>query len=308
MKILVTGAAGTIGRIVVRDLLDAGHEVRAFDRAPLPRELRDKCESQLGDLTDRYAVLKAVEGVEGVAHLGAIPNPENGSDLILFPPNVLGTQLVFEACEAFDVGRVALASSGSIFGFAFQNAPHGEEKIGPHYLPMTEEHPIENCDVYGLSKQCNEITAGMYSRRTGMATTCLRLGWVNSTERLNPWMRRALERGGEWKSRDLWGYVDRRDAARAFRLALEHVENGHHILHIMAQDYWSTLPYRALLELHYPSLLPSLDEAVAAGYDASQGGWNTKRAQELLGWKSQHHWGDLEELKDLVEQRSQSKA
>ncbi|RYG53242.1 SDR family oxidoreductase, partial [bacterium] len=221
-------------------------------------------------------------------------------------PNVLGTQLVFEACAAFDVSRVALASSGSIFGFAFQNAPHGEEKISAHYAPITEAHPIENCDVYGLSKQCNEMTAGMYSRRTGMATTCLRLGWVNSVERLNNWTRRALERGAEWKSRDLWGYVDRRDAARAFRLALEEVESGHHILNIMAQDYWAVLPYRTLLETHYPNLLASFDEAVAGGYEASQGGWDTRRAQELLGWKSQYHWSDLEELKDLAKQRREA--
>ncbi len=306
MKVLVTGAAGTIGRVVVSDLLEAGHEVRTFDRIPVPSELREKCECHLGDLTDRYAVLKAVEGVEGVAHLGAIPNPEGGNHLTLFAPNVLGTQLVFEACEVFEVRRVVLASSASIFGFAFQNAPHGEEKIGPHYLPINEAHHLENCDVYGLSKQCNEMTAGTYSRRTGMATTCLRLGWVNSMERVNNWMRRALEHGGEWKSRDLWGYVDRRDAARAFRLALEGVESGHHVLHILAQDYWSTLPYRELLRLHYPGLLSSFDEAVAAGYDASQGGWDTRRAQELLGWKSQHHWSDIEEFRDLVEQRQKA--
>ncbi|RYX83349.1 NAD(P)-dependent oxidoreductase [bacterium] len=303
MKILVTGAAGAIGRVVVGELLDAGHEVRAFDRTPIPRELRDRCEMQLGDLTERFTVLKAVEGVDGVAHLAAIPNPEGGNDAILFPPNVLGTQLVFAACEAFEVRRVAIASSASIFGFAFQNAPHGEEKIGPHYLPINEAHPIENCDVYGLSKQCNEMTAGMYARRTGMAATCFRLGWVNSVEKLNNWTRRALERGMEWKSRDLWGYVDRRDVARAFRMALENVESGHHILNILAQDYWSVTPYRTLLELYYPTLLPSFDEAVTIGYDPMHGGWDTRRAQELLGWKSIHHWSDHEELQDLAEQR-----
>lgn len=305
MKILVTGAAGAVGSAVARELLEAGYEVRTFDRVPIARELREKCELHLGDLTDRLAVLRAVEGVDAVAHLAAIPHPQGGNSLMLFAPNVLGTQLVFEACEAFEVGRVVLASSASIFGFAFQNAPQGEEVIGPHYLPIDEKHPIENRDVYGLSKQCNEITAGTYSRRTGMATTCLRLGWVNSTERIEGWTRRSLERGSEWKSRDLWGYVERRDAACAFRLALEKVENGHHVLHVLAQDTWSVLPFRELLEKHYPDLLASFDEAVAAGYMASQGGWNTRRAQELLGWKSQHHWGDNEELKDLAQKSRQ---
>jgi nucleoside-diphosphate-sugar epimerase len=299
MKILVTGASGGVGR----DLLGAGHDVRAFDRVPLPADLRPQCESHLGDITDRYAVLKAVEGVEAVAHLAAIPHPGGGNDLILFAPNVLGTQLVLEACESFGIGRVALASSCSIHGFAFQNVPHGEEVIGPHFLPLTEDHPIENRDVYGLSKQCNELTAAMVSRRTGMATTCLRLMAVFSLEELNPWTRRNLERGLEWKSRDLWGYVESRDAARAFRLSLENVESGHHVLLITAQDYWSTSPFRALIERHFPHLLPSMDEAQSKGYDFKDGGFDTRRAQELLGWKSEHHWGDLEELKGLKEER-----
>ncbi len=308
MKILVTGASGEVGRAVVRDLLDNGHEVRAFDRTPLPLDLRSKCEVHLGDITDRFAVLKAVEGVEAVAHLAAIPNPMGGNDLVLFAPNVLGTQLVLEACEAFDVRRVALASSCSIWGFAFQNAPHGEEVIGPHFLPITEEHPIENRDVYGLSKQCNEATAAMYSRRTGMATTCLRLMAVFSLEHLNPWMRRSLERGFEWKSRDLWGYVERRDAARAFRLSLENLESGHHVLQIAAQDYWSLAPFRALIERHYPELLPLMSQAQPNGYNFAHGAWDSRRAQELLGWKSQHHWGDVEELKELREKREDNRA
>ncbi len=298
MKILVTGAAGGVGGAVARELLDAGHEIRAFDRAPLPRDLRERCEMHLGDLTDRYAVLRAVEGVEAVAHLAAIPNPVHGNDLSLFAPNVLGTQLVFAACEAYDVRRVALASSCSIFGFAFQNVPFGEEVIGPRFLPITEDHPIENRDLYGLSKGCNEATAAMYNRRCGIASVCLRLCAVHSLEEIHPWLRRSLERG-EWKSRDLWGYVERRDAARAFRLALERVESGAHVVTLAAQDYWSAWPYRALLERHYPAMLPSFDAAVADGYDPAHGGWDSRRAGELLGWKSKHHWSDLEGLGEL---------
>jgi len=303
MKILVTGAAGSVGGAVARDLLEAGHEVRAFDRAPLSPDLRARCEMQLGELTDRYAVLRAVEGVEAVAHLAAIPNPTHGNDLSLFAPNVLGTQLVFEACEAFEVRRVALASSASIMGFAFQNAPNGEEKLEPLCLPLDEDHPVLNCDVYGLSKQCNELTAAMYWRRSEIASVCLRLLGVFSLEKVHPWTRRNIEHGGQWKNRDLWGYVERRDAARAFRLALERIETGHHVLNIGAQDYLSSWPYRALLERHYPALLPSFEEAVAAGYNPAHGGWDTRRAEQLLGWKSQHHWGDLEELRALKEAR-----
>jgi nucleoside-diphosphate-sugar epimerase len=157
---------------------------------------------------------------------------------------------------------------------------------------MDENHPIENEDVYGLSKQCNELTAAMYTRRTGMATTCFRLTWVTDLEKLDRWSRRWLERAGENKSPDMWSYVDRRDVASAFRLAIEKVESGHHILLLAARDLWgmsgdSAEGWRARIEEHYPNLVSFLDN----GFDYGKYGFlDTRRAGELLGWESRFHW------------------
>ena len=286
MKVLVTGAAGKVGGAVARDLLDAGHQVRILDRAVPAPELRARCEVVYADLTDRFALLRACEGVEAIAHLAAVPDPVGGKDLELFAPNVVGTQYLLAAAEAYDVKRVALASSGSIYGYPFQR----NDNIEPHYLPLDEAHPIENQDVYALSKQCNELTAAMYTRRCGMATTCLRLSKVVDLQSGNPWMRRWLERAGAHRDRDLWSYVEIRDAARAFRLALERVESGHHVVLLAARDLWGTGDWRALIEEHYPKLAPFLD----SGFDYERYGfWDTRRAGELLGWESRWHWREV---------------
>ena len=294
MKVTVTGAAGRVGQAVAREFLEAGYAVQIIDRAAPPDDLRQRCEVCYLDLTDRLGLLRALEGSEAIAHLGAIPDPSGGKDLELFPTNVVGTQFLFAAAEAHGIKRVALASSGSIYGMPFQKS----DTLEPQYLPLDENHPILNEDVYALSKQCNELTAATYTRRTGMATTCLRLSWVVNFERVDRWSRRWLERAGEHKSRDLWAYVERRDVARAFRLAIEKVESGHHVLLIAAQDLWgfggdTPEGRHARIEQHFPDLLPFLDN----GFDyANQGFWDTRRAQELLGWQSKYHWRDALEV------------
>ena len=294
MKILVTGASGGVGSAVARELLDNNHQVRIFDRAAPSSELRRDCEVVYGDVTDRLAVLRAVQDCEAVAHLAAIPNPMGGNALELFAPNVLGTQHLLSAAEGEGIQRFVLASSGSIYGFPFQpeNAPDG--RIEPQYLPLDEEHPILNRDVYALSKQCNELCAAMMTRRTGMATTCLRLSWVVDFTNVHQkrWAKRGLSRASEWKNPDLWTYVERRDAARAFRLSLENVDSGHHVLLIAARDVWGAGDRKEWIRKHYPQLESYLENGFPYETD---GFWNTRRAEDVLGWKSEIHWRDVPE-------------
>lgn len=68
MPILVTGATGTVGRCVVRRLLDAGHPVRALTRDPAGARLPAGVEVVAGDFTDPSSLRPALRGVER-AHL-----------------------------------------------------------------------------------------------------------------------------------------------------------------------------------------------------------------------------------------------
>jgi nucleoside-diphosphate-sugar epimerase len=289
MNILVTGASGRVGSAVARELLLHGHKVRVFDRSAPPKDLRRRVKVIYGDIADRYALMKAAEGMDAIAHLAAIPNPNNGNEEILFQPNVLGTQYLLAAAELHEVSRVVLASTCAIYGL-----PFARERIEPQYLPLDENHPMLQQDLYGLSKQINELTAATYTRRSGMATTCLRISMVvDFTSPQMRWLHRMIERAAEWPSHDLWAYIDVRDVARAFRLALERVESGHHVAHIVARDTLTDHDRRDLIRRHFPHLERFLE---TYNYEA-MGFWDTRRAEELFGFVAEIDWRD--EIKKL---------
>lgn len=292
MKILVTGAAGRVGRYVAEELLQHGHSVRCLDKNAVTPELRGRVEGVYADLTDRFAMLRVTEGCDAIAHLGGIPFPGKDEER-LFPTNVLGTQHLLAAAETHGIQRFVLASTCAIYGLVFQPT----SSIQFHYLPVDENHPIVTADLYSLSKQCNEQTAATYTRRCGMATTCLRLTHTAEfTGRILRMQRRGIQHSLEYPSADLWAYIHVKDAARAFRLALEKVEQGHHVMHIVSRDLLATAGHVELLEKHYPNLLPFLD-----GFDYPKlGFWDTSRAKALLGFVAEHSWRQVPELQDLV--------
>ena len=73
VRVLITGAAGRIGSVLVKGLKDR-YRVRGFDRVEMP-DLED---SLVGDVADFDAVLKATEGMEAVIHLAAVPSGAEG--------------------------------------------------------------------------------------------------------------------------------------------------------------------------------------------------------------------------------------
>lgn len=290
MRVLITGTSGRVGSVTAKEFLEHGYEVRALDRFAPPEDLRGRVEGIYADITDRYALLRAAEGCDCIAHLAAIPSPGHQDDIILHN-NVVGTQYVLAAAEAHGIKHVALASTCCTFGIVFAHHP-----IDPQYLPMDENHPNLPQDLYGLSKIMNEETAATYTRRTGMVTVCLRLTTVTSLEGKNPeWQRRWLQNSHKRRAGDLWTYIEVRDCARAFRLAVEKPQEGSHVLIIGARDSYTTHDIRELVREFYPTLSEYTErlEPHSSLYD-------TRRAEEVLGFVAEHSWRDVPELREAV--------
>jgi nucleoside-diphosphate-sugar epimerase len=123
-KVLVTGGAGYIGSVLVRQLLSKGFEVRAFDSLKFGGEAlydvsqNPKFELVKGDIRDKEAVKKAMEGIYAVAHLAAIVGDPACKKFADEAREVNGqaSKDVFEIAEAAGVKRFVFASTCSNYG------------------------------------------------------------------------------------------------------------------------------------------------------------------------------------------------
>ncbi len=82
MNVLVTGSTGGIGGYVVDRLLQAGHTLRTLDIPARPD--RTGVEHIPGDVRDLGLVRRAVQGMEAVVHLAAIPYDMDRQDALHF--------------------------------------------------------------------------------------------------------------------------------------------------------------------------------------------------------------------------------
>jgi len=192
-RVLVTGAAGAIGRPVCAELRAGGHAVRAFDLQPTP----DVDDAVVGDITDRDAVSSATLGMDAVIHLAAIPT-DAPLDALL-GPNVLGTHHVLEAASEHGARRVVLSSTIQTIG-----------QLSRERRVTAEDRAPGN--HYALTKIWLEEMGAMAARKHGLSVVVPRIAWM---------VRNAAEakRMNELGAYDV--YLSPRDAARFFRIAVE---------------------------------------------------------------------------------------
>src|SRR3981081_2271444 len=108
VKVLVTGAAGTVGREITTHLRAAGWSVRAHDRMPLDRGAAE--EVARGDLRDPEHTQALFCGVNAVVHGAAIPAPIPDADQEVFANNVLSAFQVLGAAGRAGVPRMVYIS------------------------------------------------------------------------------------------------------------------------------------------------------------------------------------------------------
>jgi UDP-glucose 4-epimerase len=122
-RCLVTGGAGFIGSHVVDRLLALGHEVRVVDnlstgnRANLAH-VADRVDFMLGDLCDPAVAARAVEGMEVIYHIAALPSvPRSLKDPWgSHDANVNATVHLLQAAVKAGARRVVYSSSSSVYG------------------------------------------------------------------------------------------------------------------------------------------------------------------------------------------------
>jgi nucleoside-diphosphate-sugar epimerase len=283
MRITVTGAAGGIGRYVVAHLVDSGVEVVAFDRARwVPSEAGITRPSLIvtAQADDRSAVAEALRGSDAVIHLAGIPSPTTHDPVLLFRSNTAATMTVLTEAAEQGIRAAVIASSISALGLVY--SPH---MVSPMYAPIDECHPLRPDDAYALSKQCDEAAGEMTSRRYEISVLAFRFPFTATASAIRA---RAADMSlhPEGGARELWAYLDVRDAARACRLGVEALLGskalGYHAVNVVADDSLSTTPLTTLLARYHPRTvqLPALAKSRAA--------YTTNLAESLLGFRANH--------------------
>ncbi|GAA2331329.1 NAD(P)-dependent oxidoreductase [Dactylosporangium salmoneum] len=245
MRVLVTGAAGSIGRAVCARLAAEGADIAALvlDDAPLPAASH----VVVGDAGDPETVGRALAGgVDAVVHLAALRSPDLGSPVEVFAGNTRATFVVLEEAARRGVRRAVIASSYSILGLRF--APH---VLHPAYYPIDEATPLQVEDPYSLSKQVDEATAAMMHRRYGMDVVALRLPFTVDWPDLER-VARASRDDPAGMAADSWSYLHIDDAAEAAWLALTRPVSGFHPVFLAAPRTLDPRPTAELIAEFHP--------------------------------------------------------
>ena len=200
-RVLVTGAAGGIGSRLRTLLKDIYPDIRWSD-LKTPAGLAPDERFIQADLAVMSEVEKAVDGVQGIVHLGGF-SVEGPWDTIL-NANIIGCYNLFEAARRAGVERIVFASSNHAVGFY------------PRQRRIGTDDAVRPDSRYGASKAFGEALAALYAYKHGLRVTCLRIGNFADA----PVDKRRLS---------IW--LAPQDLVQLIRIGLEHPDIHHEIFY-----------------------------------------------------------------------------
>jgi len=207
-KVLITGAAGLIGR-TLRTAFRGKYALRLmYHNTVLPAEGDE--EVVIADIGDFESILQATKGVDAVVHL-ALGKRKEWSDWERAHFNMVGTYHVFEAARLCGVEKIVFASTNHVTGFAETMIENGKRVLRPikdrYAGPETPPRPDS---LYGVSKAFGEVLARFYVDNYGMSIICLRIGSF-----------RGKDPPCSLSGRVLSTWISNRDMAQLVELSLE---------------------------------------------------------------------------------------
>ena len=161
-RLLLTGAAGGLGKVLRERLVPFTQVLRVSDIAALGEPQGPHEEVVPCNLADKQAVDALLAGCDAIVHLGGV-SVERPFEEIL-EANIKGIFNVYEAARRHGVKRVVFASSNHVIGFYKQS-----ETLDASVLRRPDGY-------YGLSKSFGEDMAQFYFDRYGIETVSIRIG------------------------------------------------------------------------------------------------------------------------------------
>lgn len=161
-RLLLTGAAGGLGKVLREMLRPYAKIIRLSDIAPMEPAAGEHEEVVQCNLADKAAVHALCDGVDAIAHFGGV-SVERPFEEIL-EANIRGVFHIYEAARKHGIKRVVFASSNHVIGFHKQTET------------IDASAPRRPDSYYGLSKSYGEDMASFYYDRYGIETVSIRIG------------------------------------------------------------------------------------------------------------------------------------
>ncbi len=215
-KILITGAAGRIGRAFWRAQPDRS-ALRLADIATAGLA-ESGAEVLALDISDATACMRACAGIDTVIHLAADPSPEADFMGSLLPVNIVGSYNLFTAAQAQGCRRFVFASSAqAVEGYALD-------------VQVQEQMAPRPKNLYGASKAFGEALAALFAQDGTMTTVAVRIANV------------AEFAPGQCHSpRDVAAFISERDVVQLLRRCVEAELSGFNVVHGVSDNRYKRL-------------------------------------------------------------------
>ena len=219
-KVGITGANGTVGRVLMEGLVD-GYELTAFTR----REV--DFPSRIVNFEKGEEVEGAFAGLDAVIHLAADPSPMAPWEAVR-EHNLEGMYQVMEECRRAGVERMVFASTNHTqHGNTILTTP---ETLDPGKGVRMKLGDLPNPDsLYAVSKLFGENIGKLYSERFGIEFVGLRIGWIVPED--TPLVMRGTPAEDYLRAM----FLSHRDCVAAHRRALE-VETRYMLAYVVSSN------------------------------------------------------------------------
>jgi len=137
MKVLLTGATGFLGSVLVERLAEHGHEINVLHRrssnlAPIEQYVS---KAFVADITDPLLCVSAARGMDAIVHLAADMSHWSQNRDRVFRTNVIGTRIMAEAAKTAAVPTLIHTSSIAAVGYSPDGTPI-DESAENNFIPL----------------------------------------------------------------------------------------------------------------------------------------------------------------------------
>ncbi|HWB52968.1 MAG TPA: NAD(P)-dependent oxidoreductase [Tepidisphaeraceae bacterium] len=247
MKVAVTGAVGHLGRVVCRQLLNAGHTVLATD---LRADNELGIHVEVANLVNRESCYRLIEGADVLVHLGNHPHALGRPAAEIYSHNVSINANIFQAALELGIKKWIFASS--IQAMRGKRSIHNHEPSALAYLPVDGQAPYNASNLYGLSKVAGEQMLQYYSAAEGRTTIAIRYPMLLNMAGSpfdDVWFPKPYPHLDE-----VFSYLDFGDAASLILAIISTPLSGYHCYQPAAKNNLQRRPAAELIREFYPNV------------------------------------------------------